>query len=260
MIKSIFRPIISIMLFVYLGVGGYLYLKQNSFLYFPKIEITANYTNISMQNENESINIIVLNEGHKNAILYFGGNTEYMAMSADYIAKQFPKFTCYLMDYRGYGMSTGKSTERGLYSDALKLYDTIKEKHSHISIGGRSLGSGVATYVASKRKVSKLALITPFDSIFAVAQDRYPMYPAKVLLHNNQYDSISRVKDISAKTFIVMAENDKVIPGENTQKLIDAFIFKGKKIQVDTIKNRGHDDISSDKRYYKIMQDFIAER
>ena len=255
--KFIFQSIIYIILFAYLGGGAYLYVNQNNILYFPKTEITKDYTNIAMQNEKESINIIVLNEGHENAILYFGGNAEYMAMSANYIAKQFPNFTCYLMDYRGYGMSTGVATERGLYSDALKLYDRIKDKHNRISTGGRSLGSGVATYVASKRKVSKLALITPFDSIVSVAQDRYPMYPAKILLQDNQYDSMSRVEDIFAETFIVMAENDNVIPRKNTQNLINAF--KGKKLQVDIIENRGHGDISDDERYYKIMQDFIGE-
>ena len=238
-------------------MGALLYLNQRSFLYFPRSEVTSAYTNMILKNENESINIIVLNEGHENAILYFGGNGESMALSSDYIAQQFPNFTCYLMDYRGYGKSTGEATEKGLYSDALKLYDTIKKKHNRISVGGRSLGSGVATYVSAHRKVSKLALITPFDSIVSVAQDIYPMYPAKLLLHANRYDSISRVKKISAETFIVMAEDDKVILKKHTQNLINAF--KGKKLKVDTIKNRGHNDISSDERYYKIMQDFIGE-
>jgi esterase/lipase len=161
------------------------------------------------------------------------------------------------MDYRGYGKSSGEANEEGLYSDALKLYDSIKEKHKRISVGGRSLGSAVATYVASKREVSKLALITPFDSIVSVGQKRYPMYPAGLMLHANRYDSISRVKEISAETFIVIAGDDKVIPRKNTQNLINAF--KGKKLKIDTIKNRGHNDISSDERYYRIMQDFIGE-
>ncbi len=255
--KRIIQPIISIGLLVYVGMGVYLYLNQRNFLYFPRADVTSAYSNVLMKNKNESINIIVLNEGHKNAILYFGGNGESMALSSDYIAQQFPTFTCYLMDYRGYGKSTGEATEQGLYSDALKLYDSIKNKHNRISIGGRSLGSAIATYVAAKRKVSKLALITPFDSIISVAQDRYPLYPAKLLLHGNRYDSISRVKDISAETFIVVAGEDKVIPRKNTQNLINAF--KGKKLKVDTIQNRGHNNISSDKRYYKIMQDFIGE-
>ncbi len=248
---------ISILLLLgYMGMGLFLYVNQRDFLYFPTADMTTSYTDITLQNEGESIKIIVLNKGYKNAILYFGGNAESMAQSSDYIAQQFPEFTVYLMDYRGYGGSTGEPTEKGLYSDALKLYDTIRPQHKRISIGGRSLGTGIATYVAAHREVSKLALITPFDSIVNVAQGRYPLYPVVFLLHD-QYDSKSRVKEIRAKTFIVMAQNDKIITAERTQKLIDAF--DPAQVQVTTIENRGHNDISSDARYYKIMQDFIGE-
>ena len=160
------------------------------------------------------------------------------------------------MDYRGYGGSTGEPTEKGLYSDALKLYDTIKGKHNRISIGGRSLGSGIATYVAAHREVSKLALITPFDSIVNVAQGRYPIYPVSFLLHD-KYDSVSRTKEIKAKTFIVLAQKDSVILRERTQQLIDAF--DPSQLEVTIIEDRGHNDISSDAKYYKIMQDFIGE-
>ena len=92
------------------------------------------------------------------------------------------------MDYRGYGFSTGVSTEATLYRDALKLYDSVKSKHTRISLGGRSLGTAVATYVAAYREVSKLALITPFDSIVNVAQGKYPVYPVHLLLHDT-FDS-----------------------------------------------------------------------
>ena len=114
----------------------------------------------------------------------------------------------------------------------------------------------MATYVAAYREVSKLALITPFDSIVNVAQGKYPVYPVHLLLHDT-FDSESRVALIKAKTFIVIAENDEVIPLKYTEKLIEAF--PKSQVQVDTIKNRGHSDISSDARYYKIMQDFIGE-
>jgi esterase/lipase len=246
-----------VVLFFYVSIGAYLYLNQSSYIYFPQPYTSDKYTNMQMKNENETINIIILNEGHKNAILYFGGNAESMANSAEYIKGQFPTFTCYLMDYRGYGNSTGKASEEALYSDALKLYDTIKGKHNRISVGGRSLGSGIATYVAANRDVSKLALITPFNSIVAVAQDKYPIYPVSLLLHANKYDSLSRVKKIKAETFIVMAENDKLILKKYTQKLIDDF--NGNRLKVATIKGRGHKDVSSDARYYKIMQDFIGD-
>jgi len=152
---------LSSLLFIYLAMGAYLYFNQRNFIYHPTPKIMTPYKNWVMENENEKINIIVLNEGHKNAILYFGGNAESMAESADYIAKQFPKFTVYLMDYRGYGLSTGVSSEANIYKDALKLYDSIKVKHTRISIGGRSLGTSVATYVSAHRPPRTAAIEQP---------------------------------------------------------------------------------------------------
>ena len=249
-----------LLLIIYIAIGIYLYVKQRSFLYYPTPKIITQYKHIFMKNDNEKINIIILHPEHTNAILYFGGNAESMGESAEYIAGQFPNFTVYLMDYRGYGFSTGEASEKALYSDALKLYDEIKGKHQRISIGGRSLGTAIATYVAAHREVSKLALITPFDSIVNIAQDRYPLYPVDFLL-DDKYDSLSRVGKISAKTFIVMAEKDEIVPRKRTEKLIEAFqkTHSGETLKVDMILNRGHGDISSDARYYKIMQDFIGE-
>ncbi len=243
-------------IFIYLGMGLFLYLNQRNLLYFPTDDEQTAYESFDFLNDDASVHVIVLNKGYQNAILYFGGNAESMAGSSDYIAGQFPKFTVYLMDYRGYGKSTGEPSEKALYSDALKLYDIIKPKHERISVGGRSLGTGIATYVAAQREVSKLALITPYDSIVSVAEGLYPLYPVGFLVED-KYDSVSRVKEIKAKTLIVIAENDKVIPRENTDVLIEAF--DAKQLEVIVIKNRGHIDISSDERYYKIMQDFIGE-
>ena len=254
--KKIMKRISILLLLGYVAMGLFLYIYQRDLLYFPTPDIATPYTEMVLQNEGESLKIIVLNQGHKNAILYFGGNAESMAKSSDYIAQQFPQFTIYLMNYRGYGGSTGLSSEKGLYSDALKLYDTIKPNHNRISIGGRSLGSGIAVYVAANREVSKLALITPFDSIVNVAQGMYPLYPVSFLL-DDQYDSLSRIKKIKAKTFIVTAQNDKVITRERTQELINAF--DPAQLKVKMIENRGHMDISSDAKYYKIMQEFIGE-
>jgi len=240
----------------YFGLGLLLYSYQDKLLYHPTENIKIDYPQMVLHRDGVDVVVHVLNKGNKNAILYFGGNAESMARSAEYIGLQFPEFTCYLMDYRGFGQSNGKASEKKLYADALALYDRVAKKHGRISIGGRSLGTGVATYVAAHRDVSKLALITPYDSIEAVAQGRYPFYPVASLL-KDKYDSLSRVKDIKAQTFIIFAENDKIIPRIHTQNLIDAF----KKVQLDVvmIKNRGHIDISDNARYYRVMQDFIGE-
>jgi esterase/lipase len=256
MLKRLFKIAFIAVLFGYVGLGVFLYSYQEKLLYHPTPKIEIDYPQMVLHRGDANVVVHVLNSGRKNAIIYFGGNAESMAKSADYIAKQFPAFTCYLMDYRGYGESTGKPSEKALYEDALALYDEVAKKHERISIGGRSLGTGIATYVAAHKEVSKLALITPYDSIVSVAQGRYPLYPADLLL-KDKYDSLSRVKDIKAKTFIVIAQNDKVIPRVHTQKLIEAF--NKEQLQVAIIENRGHSDITDDDRYYKIMQDFIGE-
>jgi len=256
MLKHLTKIVLIVFLIGYIGIGTFLYINQEKILYHPTPNIKIDYPHMVLHRDNADVVVHVLNGMHQNAILYFGGNGESMARSADYIAQQFPTFTCYLMDYRGFGESTGNPSEKALYSDALVLYDIVVKKHERISIGGRSLGTGIATYVSAYRKVNKLALITPYDSIVSVAQGRYPYYPVSLLL-GDRYDSISRVKDIKAQTFIVIAENDKVIPREYTQRLINAFAKKQLKVAI--IKNRGHMDISDDARYYKIMQDFIGE-
>ena len=256
MLKRYLRFALGTFVLGYFLIGVFLYIFQYEILYHPTPNIKTKYSGLLLERDDAKVYVHVLNPGHQNAILYFGGNAESMAKSSDYIAQQFPQFTCYLMDYRGYGSSTGRPNEKAIMSDALTLYDTIKSKHHRISIGGRSLGTGVATYVAAHRKVSKLALITPYDSIVAIAQERYPIYPASLILKDS-YESVSYVKDIKAKTFIVMAENDKVVSKKHTLKLIEAF--KKEQLFIKVIKDRGHNDISDDDIYYKIMQDFIGE-
>lgn len=250
------KSTLLIILLVYVGMGLYLYLNQKNLMYYPRHYTTTDYTNMMMENGGESINVIVANEGNKNAIIYFGGNAEPMAITAEDISRRFPSFTLYLMDYRGYGRSTGEPSEQALYSDALKLYDIVRERHEEISIGGRSLGAGIAIYVAAHKEVKNLALITPYDSIVSVGQKQFPIYPVDMLL-KDKYKVIPYVKDIKAKALVIMAENDKVIPRGNTQSLIDAF--DSKELEVVVIKDRGHNDLSLDDKYYKTLQNFVAQ-
>jgi len=255
MIKHTFKRLSIILLLIYLASAILLYIKQRDLLYHTTPSLPTNYPTLTIFNENVKVRVLVLNKGKKDAIVYFGGNGESMVNSADTIAKRFSNFTVYRMEYRGYGKSTGKPTEAGIYSDALKLYDQIQASHGNIIIAGRSLGSAVATYVASKRKVSKLALITPFDSIANIAQEQYPIYPTALLLKDT-YNSKSRVSNIKAKTLILVAENDKIVSKARSDALIKAF--ESSQLQVEIIKNRGHINLTSDKQYIKIIQTFYS--
>ena len=122
---------------------------------------------------------------------------------------------------------------------------------------GRSLGSGAATYLASKRPVEKMLLISPFDSIKSVAQNKFPIYPMFLLL-KDKYDSIGRVKDISAKTIVLIAENDEVIPKKHSLRLISEF--PPEQLTIKTISDAGHNDISNKMEYYNHLKDFLNNR
>lgn len=243
-------------LLIYVLVGAVLFFYQRKLIYFPTANIPHNYEQLQLTHENVTLEIIVLNQGKKEAILYFGGNAEAVVYSAEDFLSVFPLQTVYLLNYRGYGGSSGQPSEAGIFADALFLFDKVLDKQAIISVIGRSLGSGVATYLASKRPVEKMALISPFDSITSVAQNIYMIFPVFLMLLD-KYDSISRVKEIEAKTIILVAEHDEVIPRKHSQSLIDEF--PPEQISVKIIADSGHNDISNKVEYYQHLKDFFND-
>ena len=258
---SVMSPIISLLkllLLVYLGLGIYLYIKQRSFVYFPTEESQENHAQVlTLQSDDELLKVWVLNPNKTNAIFYFGGNAESIEFNIQPFQTWFPDHTLYLMNYRGYGGSTGSPTEAGLYADALALYDQVSTQHKSISIIGRSLGSGVATYLGANREVRKLALVTPYDSVANVAQAAYPMYPMS-LLFKDKYDSIGRAQQLHAKVMLLIAENDEMIPKKHSTNLADALIDANVEVKVELLMGATHNSVSEDKHYQESLQNFMG--
>lgn len=248
----------STLLFIavlYFALGFLLYLGQRGFIYFPVRKNTDSLYTEVFENEGQQIKAAVLNLGNKKALLYFGGNAEDVDFNAASFAKLFYDHTVYLVKYRGYGGSSGTPSEAGIYSDAIHIHDVISARHDRISAMGRSLGSAVATYVAANRKVDKLVLITPFDSVQSVAQSMLPIYPMGIIL-KDRYDSVSRVNAISAQTLIVAAEKDRVIAMKHTRRLADAFASRA---VMHVVKGADHNDISAYPDYYQVIQEFMQD-
>ena len=241
-------------LVAYVAIGLYLYIFQRGFIYFPTAEVMHSFQTEEFSVNNETIKVIVLNEGNNSAIMYFGGNAENVVAEADAFTKTFPPHTVYLISYRGYSGSSGQPTEKGLYADAQAIYDTLSGRHQSISAIGRSLGSGVVTFLASNRELDKIVLVTPFDSAQHIAQDTYPIYPMSLLL-KDKYDSIGRVKEINSPVLVVIADKDWVIPLKYQQKLVDAF--PPSQVAVKVIKGAGHNSVSLNNEYYVVLQEFL---
>jgi len=244
-------------LIIYLIIGAFLFIFQRKLIYFPTGKIPHNYEIIQLENENENLEIIVLNKEKDEALIYCGGNAEAVLYSAEEFLASFPSKTVYLVNYRGYGGSSGNPTEKGIFSDILFLFDEIHEKHKKIYAMGRSLGTGVVAYLASKRNIEKMVLVSPYDSIKSVAQNRFPIFPIFMLL-KDKYDSINRVDNIKAKTMILIAENDEVIPKKHSLRLINKF--PSEQIIVKTILGTGHNDISYKMEYYEHLNSFLETK
>jgi len=241
--KSVLVPL----LLLYVGFCLVLFAMQRKFLYFPQSGSgMIGAVEIHFESDGEQLNGWVINGGRPKALLYYGGNAERIEVNIPFFEAVLPDHTVYLIPYRGYGNSTGEPTEEHLYRDALHIFEQIKAKHKLISLMGRSLGSGVATYVAAHRQVEKLILVTPFDSIENVAKTVYWMLPVSLLI-KDKFQSLHRVKNITAKTYIFIAENDRVIPRASTERLIAQFTDQ--LMAVTVIARADHNDISQYPEY-----------
>ena len=247
---------IFLAVFIYLGIGTLLYTFQRSFIYFPVADYEHSYDTEKFEINDVVITAIVLNKGNDNAVIYFGGNAEAVVGEADSFARTLPDHTVYLINYRGYADSTGNPTEAGLYADAEKLYDILSARHKSVSAIGRSLGTGVATYLASVRELNKVILVTPFDSIQRIAQEIYPVYPMSLLLQD-KYDSLGRIDSIDSPVLVIVANQDSIVPSESTQRLIDAF--PPGQIQVYVIEGAGHNTVSLTNKYYQVISQYLDE-
>jgi len=246
------KSILLTILVLYIGVCIVLFVFQRKVIYFPQPATAVNdVAAISFDSDGEQLRGWVVNEGRAKALMYYGGNAENIANNIGFFKDVLPDYSVYLIPYRGYGNSTGYPTEDHLYLDALSIFDRVKVNHQQMALMGRSLGSGVATYVAENRQVTRLVLITPFDSIVNVAKSVYWMFPVNLLL-KDRYMSINRVDKITAQTYIFIAEHDQIIPRVRTESLISQF--SEQLMATIVITGAGHNDISQYQQYVTELQ------
>ena len=159
-------------------------------------------------------------DGNKEIILVFHGN-------GDAAAYQHAKaktlieagFGVLLVEYRGYGNSTGRPSEAGLFVDGIASYDFVRKLSKQpIGLYAHSLGTGVAVHLATKRKVFALVLESPFDSLQAVAQSQMPWIPMRLFL-KHKFRSDKLVGQIDIPILIMHGSNDGVIPIDHGKRL-----------------------------------------
>ena len=214
-----------------------LYFIQEKILFLPtaleqdyRFQFNHRFEEINLKTEDGAI----LNAIHfkvnqpKGVILYFHGNAGDLSRWGT-IAEFFVEkgFDVLIMDYRTYGKSTGKLNEDVFYKDADLFYKYVKDRYneSDITLYGRSLGTGIATNLASKNKPKQLILETPYYSITDVAQKRFPILPVAFLL-KYKFPSYQFISNVTCPIVIFHGTKDDVIPYSSAEKLYQSYSNK----------------------------------
>jgi pimeloyl-ACP methyl ester carboxylesterase len=162
--------------------------------------------------------------GPRPAVMYFGGRSEEVSWVARDAGKLFPGMTVLAMNYRGYGQSHGVPAEIHMIEDGCTLFDWLaalgQVDASRIALVGRSLGSGVAVQVAKERPVHSVVLITPYDSLLAIAKRRFRVMPIEYMLRH-RFESIKYAPSLKAPTYVLRALEDDVVPHSHTDQLVE---------------------------------------
>ncbi len=189
-------------------------------------------------------------------LIYFGGNNEEASTLMDSIGK-IDGWSVLLVNYRGYGLSNGEPTEENFFKDSLFLYDTFSKRDDidpdNIVAMGRSLGTGVAVYLASQRTLKAVILTTPYDSIREVAQERFPFVPIRKLL-KHPFDSLAIASTIKTPMLALVATKDRTIKPERSIRLIESWAGTTDLIQ---IQGAGHGNIVDHDEYWTGIRNYL---
>lgn len=259
--KSITGKIFRVALFFFVGVFIMVGFFQEKLIFIPS-KLAKDFTyNFPLDFEEKNIEVekgIKLNALHfkskttKGVILYMHGNAGDLSgwggVAQDFLPLGYDMF---IYDYRGYGKSGGQITsEKQLYADAEAVLEAVKKEYplESIIIYGRSIGTGIASYLASKNKVKKLVLETPYYNLTWLVKHYYPLLPTFLLkykLPNNEY-----LKQVRCPTELIHGTNDEVIPYENSSLLKKEI----PQIRLHTIEGGYHNNLSQYPSFPGVIQ------
>ncbi|UEG50288.1 alpha/beta hydrolase [Ferruginibacter lapsinanis] len=189
-------------------------------------------------------------------ILYFHGNSRSIKGWAKY-AKDFYryKYDVVLVDYRGFGKSTGKRSEKDMLTDMQFVYNTLTATYheNHIIIYGRSLGSGFAAKLAADNMPRYLILDAPYFSFRKTVQRFLPILPVKYILRYHLRTD-KWIRKVNCHTYILHGTKDWLIPVSQSEKL---QALNPRKITLIRIIGGGHNNLPTFPEYHNFIRDIL---
>jgi alpha-beta hydrolase superfamily lysophospholipase len=227
--RRIRRTVTGLVAFYLIG-GIALFFFQDQLLFHPR-PLAKDYLfsfdqpftemNIPFQKNNISIVQFKPSSHRKGVVLFFHGNMH----NVEHYNKYPSLFTrngyeVWMIDYPGFGKTTGERSEQIIEEEALLFYDLAAKEIAgdSILIYGKSIGTGIAAFVASQKQCKRLILETPYYSIDALAKHYFPIYPV-IPLAKYTFPTYAYLKNVAAPVTIFHGTHDEVIPFRQGKKL-----------------------------------------
>jgi uncharacterized protein len=188
-------------------------------------------------------------------LLGFGGNAWSADAMALYLHERLPDCDVVAFHYRGYRPSTGQPSAEALLADAVTVFDHIQQvlAPERVVAVGFSIGSGVAAYLAQQRPLAGLVLVTPFDSLEALARDLYWWAPVGLLLRHRM-PVTDFVRDLPTPTALIVAGRDTIVPARRSAPLRDVI----PNLVLDRTIDAGHNDLYDRKSFVESLREALA--
>ena len=193
-------------------------------------------------------------------LLFCHGNAGNMSHRIENIKSLIKKnISVFIFSYRGYGQSSGKPSEKGIYTDGIAAYDYLTKSEmissGNIVVFGRSLGGAVAIEIALKRKVRCLIAESTFTSIKDMSKTIFPFSIFSPFVPNH-YNNSLKIENVSAPKLVIHGRNDEIVPFDMGRKLYAQA--KGAKIFLQ-VHGAGHNDtyIVGGEEYFEAIRKFI---
>lgn len=167
-------------------------------------------------------------------------------------------FDVVMMDYRGFGKSTGRRTEKNIKDDLQRVYDILKNKveEKYIVIYGRSMGSGFATKLASNNNPRMLVLESPYYSMSKMAKRYIPFMPASLILRF-PITTYKWIKYVKCPIKIIHGTKDKLIPYKSSLSLSG---INPKLTRLYSVIGGGHNNLHTFEEYHRMMEEVLNSR
>lgn len=247
---------------------GY-FLIQEKFIFVPtisgepfeiKLSATASNVYLNTPNDGKIHALFVKVPNPKGVVFYLHGNTGSLKRW-QFMAGEISKFGfhVFVMDYRQYGQSSGKRSEAFMHRDVEHCYDFVCNEYPDLPVVvyGRSLGSGFATRLASRRKCHKLVLETPFFNMIDAAASHLPFLPVRYLLRY-KFRSDLHIQHVHCPILILHGTRDIIVKYESAFKLFRLAREAGRDVRMVTLPGGKHSNLNIYPQFNESLAKFLG--